>query len=61
MYLNPQNETLHHNVQKGVIISNQSLVLQGVSRTNAGNYTCIGYNTEGDGVSQSLYLNVMCE
>lgn len=53
------NETLHHNVQKGVIISNQSLVLQGVSRTNAGNYTCIGYNTEGDGVSQSLYLNVM--
>ncbi|KDR20918.1 hypothetical protein L798_03856, partial [Zootermopsis nevadensis] len=50
---------LNHNIGQGVIISNQSLVLQGVSRTSAGNYTCVGYNTEGDGESSCFYLNVM--
>lgn len=56
-----QNKLLQHNVQKGVIVSNQSLVLQKVTRSNGGNYTCIGYNAEGDGVSEPLYLNVMCK
>ncbi|XP_065168028.1 nephrin isoform X3 [Atheta coriaria] len=50
---------LNHNIGAGVIISNQSLVLQGVSRSTAGNYTCVGYNTEGDGESNAFYLNVM--
>ncbi|KAJ8670460.1 hypothetical protein QAD02_001719 [Eretmocerus hayati] len=54
-----QNRTLHHNISRGVIISNQSLVLQGVDRTNAGNYTCVGFNLEGDGESRPFYLNVM--
>jgi hypothetical protein len=52
---------LNHNVGQGVIISNQSLVLQGVNRASAGNYTCVGHNTEGDGESNYFYLNVMCE
>lgn len=50
---------LNHNVGQGIIISNQSLVLQGVSRSSAGNYTCVGFNTEGDGESNAFYLNVM--
>ncbi|XP_072153074.1 nephrin isoform X1 [Bemisia tabaci] len=50
---------LPHNSGKNVIISNQSLVMQGVSRTNAGNYTCLGYNTEGEGESPPFYLNVL--
>ncbi|XP_073998334.1 sidestep VII transmembrane protein isoform X2 [Rhodnius prolixus] len=50
---------LNHNVGQGVIISNQSLVLQGVSRQSAGEYTCVGFNTEGDGESKPFYLNVM--
>ncbi|BES99165.1 CD80-like C2-set immunoglobulin domain [Nesidiocoris tenuis] len=50
---------LNHNVGQGVIISNQSLVLQGVSRSSAGNYSCVGYNTEGDGESSPFYLNVL--
>ncbi|XP_066592853.1 uncharacterized protein [Prorops nasuta] len=54
-----QGKTLHHNVTQGIIISNQSLVLQGVDRKSAGNYTCVGYNTEGDGESTPFYLNVM--
>ncbi|XP_076226361.1 neural cell adhesion molecule 2 isoform X2 [Nomia melanderi] len=51
-------ETLHHNITQGIIISNQSLVLQGVDRKSAGNYTCVGYNTEGHGESSPFYLNV---
>ncbi|XP_052125087.1 nephrin [Frankliniella occidentalis] len=50
---------LNHNISGGVIIANQSLVLQGVSRASAGNYTCVGFNQEGEGVSNSFYLNVM--
>ncbi|CAG9835037.1 unnamed protein product, partial [Diabrotica balteata] len=50
---------LNINVNAGIIISNQSLVLQGVSRSTAGNYTCVGYNTEGDGESNPFYLNVL--
>lgn len=58
-----QGQLLSHNVGRGrgIIISNQSLVLQAVSRDSAGNYTCVGYNTEGDGESNYFYLNVMCE
>nr|CAI5862687.1 unnamed protein product [Callosobruchus analis] len=48
------------NVAAGIIITNQSLVLQGVSRKTAGNYTCVGYNTEGDGESMPFFLNVLC-
>ncbi|KAL6421875.1 hypothetical protein ACFW04_010791 [Cataglyphis niger] len=54
-----QSKALHHNITQGIIISNQSLVLQGVERKSAGNYTCVGYNTEGDGESSPFYLNVM--
>ena len=56
-----QGKQLSHNAAAGIIISNQSLVLQGVSRTTGGNYTCVGYNTEGDGESGPFFLNVMCE
>ncbi|XP_063905692.1 nephrin isoform X2 [Zophobas morio] len=52
-------KVLNINIQAGIIIANQSLVLQGVSRSTAGNYTCVGYNTEGDGESNAFYLNVM--
>ncbi|KAG5888561.1 hypothetical protein JTB14_010344 [Gonioctena quinquepunctata] len=47
------------NVAAGIIISNQSLVLQGISRSTAGNYTCVGFNTEGDGESKPFFLNVL--
>ncbi|XP_050305453.1 protein turtle homolog B-like isoform X2 [Anthonomus grandis grandis] len=50
---------LQVNVNAGIIISNQSLVLQGVSRSTAGNYTCVGYNLEGEGESNAFYLNVL--
>ncbi len=55
-----QENPLVHNVQSGVIISNQSLVLQNVKRHASGIYTCVAHNIEGDGVSNPMTLNVRC-
>ncbi|XP_061930568.1 nephrin isoform X6 [Apis cerana] len=49
---------LYHNQATGTIISNQSLVLQSVTRSRAGIYTCIGSNQEGDGESNPLNLDI---
>ncbi|KAL0127610.1 hypothetical protein PUN28_003118 [Cardiocondyla obscurior] len=49
---------LYHNTATGTIISNQSLVLQSVTRSRAGIYTCIGNNQEGDGESNPLNLDI---
>jgi len=56
-----QDEELKHNVSEGIIMSNQSLVLQGINREAAGNYTCIATNAEGSISSNSLHLSVMCK
>lgn len=56
-----QNEPLLHNISQGVIISNHSLVLQGVTRDTAGNYTCVGFNAEGEGISEPFMLNILCK
>ncbi|KAK6638617.1 hypothetical protein RUM43_006884 [Polyplax serrata] len=53
------NRQLHHNIGQGIIISNQSLVLQGVSRSSAGNYSCVGFNSEGDSESNLFHLNIL--
>ncbi|XP_059218343.1 protein turtle [Stomoxys calcitrans] len=50
---------LPRNISQGVIISNHSLVLQGVTRTTAGNYSCVGFNGEGEGISPSFSLNIL--
>lgn len=42
----------------GVIMSDQSLVLQNVARSTAGNYTCMATNLEGKGVSNPVKLVV---
>ncbi|XP_026817002.1 uncharacterized protein LOC113556330 isoform X2 [Rhopalosiphum maidis] len=43
-----------------IIISNQSLVLQGVSRRESGHYTCGAENAEGPGPhSKSIHLDVL--
>ncbi|KAJ8875505.1 hypothetical protein PR048_023400 [Dryococelus australis] len=51
---------LNHNASHGVIISNQSLVLQSVGRNSSGTYSCIAHNSEGSGKSTPFFLNVMC-
>ncbi|XP_058059775.1 neural cell adhesion molecule 1 [Anopheles bellator] len=53
------NKSLTRNISQGVIVSKHSLVLQGVSRTTAGNFSCVGFNAEGEGSSPMFELNVM--
>ncbi|PRD32174.1 UNVERIFIED_CONTAM: hypothetical protein NCL1_21278 [Trichonephila clavipes] len=52
---------LHNNVSAGIVISNQSLVLQKVNRTHRGRYSCTAINNEGQGESNHVYLRVQCK
>lgn len=56
----PQSNQLVHNVSAGVIISNQSLVMQQVARAQAGHYACHARNAVGRGTSNTLTLDVKC-
>lgn len=49
---------LEANVSSGVIISNQSLVLQRVNKRQRGHYTCSAINQVGEAHSNSLHLRV---
>ncbi|XP_069160721.1 muscle M-line assembly protein unc-89 isoform X2 [Procambarus clarkii] len=51
-------EELSHNVSAGVIQSNQSLVLQRVTRRSSGQYTCSATNLHGLGSSNAVQLSV---
>ncbi|XP_069951925.1 nephrin isoform X3 [Cherax quadricarinatus] len=53
-----EGQELHHNVSAGVIMSNQSLVLQRVSRAASGQYSCVASNIQGDGHSNPQLLRV---
>ncbi|CAH0550162.1 unnamed protein product, partial [Brassicogethes aeneus] len=49
---------LYNNAQTNTIVSNQSLVLQSITRARSGHYTCVGHNREGDGESNPIQLDV---
>ena len=45
---------------EGVILGNQTLVLQSVELAAAGLYTCVASNTVADGESNALHLDIKC-
>lgn len=53
-----EGKELQTNTSAGVIVSNQSLVLQKVRRAHRGKYTCSATNIEGEGVSNPIHLRV---
>ncbi|KAJ8981821.1 hypothetical protein NQ317_007407 [Molorchus minor] len=55
------NQEIFQNVTAGVIMSDQSLVLQNVARSTAGEYTCMAANLEGKGTSNPVKLVVRCK
>lgn len=53
-----EGKEVYTNTTAGVIVSNQSLVLQRVHRSNRGKYTCSASNSEGEGESNTVHLRV---
>ena len=60
-FLTFQGQELEYSIEDGVIISNQSLVLQGVSKAESGHYQCLATNSEGEGTSNSVNLPIKCK
>ncbi|CAG9789167.1 unnamed protein product [Diatraea saccharalis] len=58
-------EEIHHNADAGIILSEQTLVLQSVNKSDAGDYSCIAHNSEGSATSNLVSLEIsyapMCE
>ncbi|CAL4079386.1 unnamed protein product, partial [Meganyctiphanes norvegica] len=52
------DQELFHNISKGIILSNMSLVLQKVTHNTGGSYRCSAYNSQGRGASDAIYLNI---
>ncbi|XP_065214217.1 nephrin-like isoform X2 [Planococcus citri] len=55
------NKQITSNPAYGIIISNQTLVLQQVTKNSSGYYRCAALNSEGESVSQSVKLDVKYE
>ncbi|XP_065570406.1 hemicentin-2-like isoform X2 [Artemia franciscana] len=54
-------QRISQSVNKGVIINDRSLVLQKISRSQGGRYTCAAWNEEGGSESEPVLLNLQCK
>lgn len=56
-----QGKRVDENVTNGIILGNQTLVLQAVDTDQAGLYTCVASNVVADGESNALLLDIKCK
>ena len=56
-----QGRELRPDPAKRIVWANNRLILQRISRHNAGNYTCNAGNSEGSSQSNVVYLRVKCK
>ena len=52
---------MRQDLNRGVIVTNRTLVIQRITRRHAGEYVCTAVNPHGAGKSNSLDLRVKCE
>ncbi|KAL3285867.1 hypothetical protein HHI36_000386 [Cryptolaemus montrouzieri] len=52
-------KVMQHDQKGGIIISSSDLALQGITRDQSGNYSCVASNVEGDGESNVVSLKIM--
>ncbi|KAI5706372.1 hypothetical protein M8J75_007487 [Diaphorina citri] len=52
-------QEIHQNMSSGIVVSQFSLVLQGITKQFAGDYQCLAANNEGKGMSNPVTLKVM--
>ncbi|XP_013772942.2 lachesin-like [Limulus polyphemus] len=55
-----QESELKSNSKDAIIINNQSIILKNVSRKQSGFYRCSARNSEGEGKSKSIELEIKC-
>ena len=56
-----QGKRVDENVTNGIILGNQTLVIQAVNTSHAGLYTCVASNVVADGESNALMLDIKCK
>lgn len=56
-----ENRNLTTNKANGIIVKNQTLLLQNVNKDHRGRYRCLANNTIGEGRSKYLRLYVQCK
>ena len=61
IFLYLQGNVIQNNAKNGVIVQQYDLALRKVNRSQAGNYTCVASNVEGDGYSNNVELKIMCK
>ena len=56
-----QGKQLVGKQEAGIVLTQQSLVLQKVGRMSSGEYECQAFNSEGYSTSNPVKLNIMCK
>ena len=49
------------NRSAGILVTDNSLALQKVTRMSSGRYQCWASNVEGDTISNNITMNIKCE